>query len=82
MRPAAEVEPFALRVEPEVLACGDGVDQLDLEGLALVLEQLLRAARGSTTSQVKGESRAMISRIFSSIFGRSSGVKGSSRAKS
>ena len=42
MRPAAEIEPFALRVDLDLLAFGDGVDQLELEGLALVGEQLLR----------------------------------------
>ena len=41
MRPAAEVVPIALRVELDVLVAGDGVDQLDLERLALLLEQIL-----------------------------------------
>ena len=42
MRPAAEVEPVALRIELDLFAFGNRVDQLDLEGLALLLEQLLR----------------------------------------
>ena len=42
MRAAAEVEPFALRIDLDLVAFGDGVDQLELEGLALVGEQLLR----------------------------------------
>ncbi len=41
MRPAAKVEPVALLVDLEVLVCRDGVDQLDLEQLALVLEDAL-----------------------------------------
>jgi hypothetical protein len=40
------------------------------------------ASSRATTSRVKGASRAMISRILASIFGRSSRLKGSSRAKS
>ena len=35
MRAAAEVEPFALLVDLEILVVGDRVDQLDLEVLAL-----------------------------------------------
>ena len=42
MRPAAEIEPLALRVDLDLVALGDRVDQLELEGLALVGEQLLR----------------------------------------
>src|SRR5262249_23725226 len=38
MRAAAEVEPVALRIELDLLALGDRVDQLDLEGFALFLE--------------------------------------------
>ena len=38
MRAAAEVGPLALAVELELLVGGDGVDQLDLERLALLLE--------------------------------------------
>ena len=41
VRAAAEVEPVALRVDLEVLALRDRVDQLDLVGLALVGEDLL-----------------------------------------
>ena len=42
MRPAAEIEPLALRVDLDLIALGDRVDQLELEGLAFVGEQLLR----------------------------------------
>ncbi len=41
VRPAAQVEPVALEVDLDRLVAGDGVDQLDLEGLALVAEHLL-----------------------------------------
>ena len=39
VRAAAQVEPFALAVDLEVLALGDRIDQLDLEELALPLEE-------------------------------------------
>ena len=42
MRAAAEVEPFALRIDLDLVAFGDGVDQLELEHLSLVGEQPLR----------------------------------------
>ncbi len=41
VRAAAQVEPLALLVDLEVLAFGDGIDQLDLEQLALLLEEVL-----------------------------------------
>ena len=41
MRAAAEVEPVALEIDFDRLVAGNGVDQLDLEGLALVAEHLL-----------------------------------------
>ena len=41
VRAAAEIEPVALAVDLQVLAGRDGVDQLDLEVLALVLEHAL-----------------------------------------
>ena len=41
MRPAAEIEPRLLRIDLDLVAFGDGVDQLELEHLALVAEQLL-----------------------------------------
>ena len=41
VRAAAEVEPVALEVDLDRLVAGNGVDQLDLEGLALVAEHLL-----------------------------------------
>ena len=41
MRAAAEVEPVALRVDLQILVLGDGVDQFDLVGLALVAKHLL-----------------------------------------
>ena len=41
VRPAAEVEPVALLVDLDLLVRGDGVDQLDLERLALVAEHAL-----------------------------------------
>ena len=41
MRAAAEVEPVALEIDLDRLVAGNGVDQLDLEGLALVAEHLL-----------------------------------------
>ena len=40
VRAAAEVEPVALEIDLDRLVPGDGVDQLDLEGLALVAEHL------------------------------------------
>ena len=39
---SAKVEPLALGVELDLLPFGDGVDQLELERLALLGEQLLR----------------------------------------
>ncbi len=42
MRAAAQVEPFPLRVDLDVVAFGDRVDQLDLVVLAHVGKQLLR----------------------------------------
>ena len=42
MRAAAEIEPLALRVELDLVALGNRVDQLELEDLALVGEQRLR----------------------------------------
>src|SRR4026207_1914590 len=41
VRAAAEVEPFALRVDLDLVAFGDGVEQLELEHLSLVREQPL-----------------------------------------
>ena len=82
MRAAAEVEPVALEIDLDRLVAGNGVDQFDLEGLALVAEHLLGLLARSQTSLVKGLSRAMISRIFFSIAAKSSGVNGSLRKKS
>ena len=45
VRAAAEVEPVALEVDLQVLVGRDGVDQLDLEHLALPLEDFARASR-------------------------------------
>ena len=42
MRPAAQIEPVALFVDLDLLIFRDGVDQLDLEQLALVAEGFLR----------------------------------------
>ena len=42
VRAAAQIEPVALLVDFQLLIFGDGVDQLDLEGLALVAKYLLR----------------------------------------
>ena len=42
MRPAAEIEPFALRIDLDLLVLGNGVDQLELEPFAHLGEQLLR----------------------------------------
>ena len=41
VRPAAEIEPVALEIDLDRLVAGNGVDQLDLEVLALVAEHLL-----------------------------------------
>ena len=38
VRAAAEIEPVALLVDLDLLVCRNGVDQLDLEQLALVAE--------------------------------------------
>ena len=81
VRAAAEVEPFALLVDLEVLALGDGVDQLDLEELALLLKKSLAFSR-LQNSLVKGALRAMISRILALDLARSSGWNGSCLAKS
>ena len=40
VRAAAEIEPVALKIDLDRLVAGDGVDQFDLEGLALVAEHL------------------------------------------
>ena len=42
VRPAAQIEPVALFVDFDLLILRDGVDQLDLEQLALVAKHLLR----------------------------------------
>ena len=42
VRPAAEVCPFALAIEFQILVGRNGVDQLDLEGFTLLFEQALR----------------------------------------
>src|SRR5208283_883286 len=42
MRPAAEIEPFALLVDGKILVAGDGIDQLALESLALLFEKVER----------------------------------------
>ena len=42
VRPAAEVGPLALAIELQLLIGGNGVDQLDLERFALLLEEALR----------------------------------------
>ena len=42
MRPAAEIEPIALGIELDLLVGGNGVEQFDLERLALLLEQIPR----------------------------------------
>ena len=42
VRPAAEIRPFPLAVELDVVARRNGVDELDLEGLALSFEETLR----------------------------------------
>ena len=42
VRAAAEIEPVALLVDLDLLVLRDGVDQLDLEHLALVAEHALR----------------------------------------
>ena len=41
MRAAAQIEPVTLEVDLDRLVAGNGVDQFDLEGLALVAEHLL-----------------------------------------
>jgi hypothetical protein len=76
VRAAAEVEPVALRVDLEVLARRNGVDELDLERLALLREHALGLSR-LQTSLVKGLSRATISPIRASNSAKSSGWKGS-----
>jgi hypothetical protein len=38
VRPAAEVKPVALKIDPQLLVLGNGLDELDLEHLALGLE--------------------------------------------
>jgi hypothetical protein len=43
MRAAAEVEPIALEVDPDLLVGRDRIDQLDLEHFALALEHLAGA---------------------------------------
>ena len=82
VRAAAEIEPFALRIDVEVLALWDRIDELELVGLALVGENLALAFSRGQTSLVNGLSLAMISRIFASMAAKSSGVNGSLRAKS
>ncbi len=42
MRAAAEIEPVALVVDLQILALGNGIDQLDLVRLALVGKDLAR----------------------------------------
>ena len=41
MRAAAEIEPLALLVDLQILVFRNGIDQLDLEVLALLAEELL-----------------------------------------
>jgi hypothetical protein len=80
MRAAAEVEPVALVVDLEILARESRRPARPCR-LALVARRPAWPSRDQT-SLVNGLSRAMISRIFFSIAAKSSGVKGSLRAKS
>ena len=82
VRAAAEVEPVALIVDLQVLTFGDRIDQLDLVVLALVGKDLPWPCRATRPRLVNGLLRWMISFIFFSMFGRSSGVNGSFLAKS
>src|SRR4029079_13195945 len=41
VRSAAKIKPIALGVELDLLACGNGIDQLELDLLALLLEERL-----------------------------------------
>ena len=82
VRAAAEIEPVALLVDFDRLVFRNGVDQLDLEILALVAEHFLGLLARPDSSLVKGLSRATISFIFFSMTGRSSSVNGWLRAKS
>ena len=75
MRAAAQIEPVALLVDIDLLIGGDGVDQLDLKPSPMSRKIFFAWSRDQT-SFVKGLSRAMISRIFFSMAGRSSSVKG------
>jgi len=45
MRAAAEIEPVALLVDLDLLVLRDGVDQFDLEQLALVLNTRFASSR-------------------------------------
>ena len=82
VRTAAEIEPVALLVDLDLLVLRDGVDQFDLEALALVGKHALGVRSRDHISLVNGLSRAMISRIFFSIAANSSGVNGWLRKKS
>jgi len=81
MRAATEVKPVALLVDIQVLARRNRLDQFALEGLALGVEKGRRLI-ASPDFLNDGLVAAMISRIFFSMTGRSSGVKGVSRWKS
>ncbi len=82
MRAAAEVVPVAMPVDRDVFAGGNALDQFGLVGLADVLEMLDRLVARPHFAAGRADRALTISRILASILGRSSGVKGSSRAKS
>ena len=81
VRPKAKVEPVSLAIDPDLRVRRQGFDVFGLVFFALFPEKTdgLGPVPGSRTME---SSRATISRIRASIFTRSSGVNGLSRAKS
>ena len=82
MRAAAQVDPVALGIKADGFATRQVLDDLGLVFLALVLEELDRLVAVHHAARETGRRAAMISRIFASMAGKSSGVNGWLRAKS
>ena len=75
------LEPVALSVHGNVFPFRDILDDLHLVGFADLVEHRI-GFFAAHTSRTIGRSRPTISRMRASIFSRSSGANGSSRAKS
>lgn len=82
MRPTAQVEPIALAIDADWLIRRQVFDDFCLVVLANRLEVENRRVAVPNFAANRLVAINRISRIFSSMRGRSSGVNGSARAKS